>query len=285
MDRTNPDDLLPDEDLWRLLDWEPPAAHGAPSDHPVSTSPSAAWIPWAKGVVFDASFVLEVDRSRVTARREAQALYLCRLMRILECIPRDKQGIENADLTSLFRSAAAVAGLEAAGRGVEPEFTVREARELGYISSQEIDTWHPGMRSGTGTRIFWKLTLLGKRKADALGPPPDLAGTADHIGEEQEPPPEAGPQDEADATTEAQSPSGKAPARPEPSADAAAEGARPEHKPEWSKPFSKSQAARILRISTDNLDDYLRDNPGAVRRMTRQKWLFDRKYPLFSHLR
>ncbi len=54
--------------------------------------------------------------------------------------------------------------------------------------------------------------------------------------------------------------------------------------PNWSKPCSRTEAAASLGISTDNLNDYLADHPDAVVRVTRQKWQFDRNFPLFKSL-
>lgn len=54
--------------------------------------------------------------------------------------------------------------------------------------------------------------------------------------------------------------------------------------PNWSKPCSKTEASEVIGVSTDNINDYLRDNPAAVKKLTRQKWQFDKNFSMFCKL-
>jgi hypothetical protein len=134
--------------------------------------PSPEWIAWAKKVVLDASAFQGIKPYDSVARRQALAMYLCRLARIFECIPGDRNGLQGDDLLIMAVSGAAVAGIEQATKPYVVQDAFEAAKADGLLSGQEIDTWHRGMRSGTGMRTFYKLTLLGKRRVDALGAPP-----------------------------------------------------------------------------------------------------------------
>jgi hypothetical protein len=68
-----------------------------------------------------------------------------------------------------------------------------------------------------------------------------------------------------------------------PAGDGNAAPATPQ-KPNWSKSASKAGAAKFLKMSVDSLDDYLKQNPTTVRRISRQLWLFDKNADIFNHL-
>ena len=54
--------------------------------------------------------------------------------------------------------------------------------------------------------------------------------------------------------------------------------------PNWSTIMSKSNAARLLKMSVDKIDDHLKLHPEAIRQLTRESWQFDKNRPLFSRL-
>ncbi len=54
--------------------------------------------------------------------------------------------------------------------------------------------------------------------------------------------------------------------------------------PNWSKPCSKTEASSVTGCSTENINAYLKRNPHAVKKATRQKWVFDKNHPFFASL-
>lgn len=59
-------------------------------------------------------------------------------------------------------------------RGVSlyPQVCLDTALSNSLVRQDQVDVWHPGMRSGSGWRTFYRLTLLGKSKVDISDMPP-----------------------------------------------------------------------------------------------------------------
>jgi len=188
MDESEIDNLLPDEDLWLLLRWQPPCEYQNPPPYTEWACPTMAWVSWAKRVVLGRSVFDNVRLNDYYARRQALAVYICCLVRVHEFVSVERNGLQADDLTNMALSGVAVAGVDEAAQMHVVLDAFEMAKADGFLSGQEIDTWHRGMRSGTGMRTFYKLTLLGKRKADALGAPPAFDWSPRKVYEETHPP-------------------------------------------------------------------------------------------------
>ena len=169
--------LLPDDDLWHLLTGEPrsPLRQDCREDFV-----SLRWINWAKGIITDVSYI-PGDGQRngePFAMDDALVTYLCRLMRVLDCIAENAAPVrkEAKELQNLLLGAADIAGLpdRLKGRvhGVWDWRTLKRACDLGMVQAKEVDLWNFGMASGSGLTTLYGLTLLGRRKAEAGNPPP-----------------------------------------------------------------------------------------------------------------
>jgi hypothetical protein len=62
------------------------------------------------------------------------------------------------------------------------------------------------------------------------------------------------------------------------------QGCEADKKPNWSRVYSKKQAAAMIGISVADITTRQKINPQSVVEITREKWLFDRNDPLFMRL-
>ena len=172
---------LPDADLWTLIVGQPTPEFPGYNRYGPPISPR--WLAWAKGVVMNTSFVpahFNRDKKTGLARDKALALYLCRLIRVVDSLGDNQEfgRRDAAELENLLLGAADVASLDIELRrinesGPKRDHVLRDAIDAGWIQREEVDLWRPGMKSGSGMSAIYWLTFLGKRKADEIdGPPP-----------------------------------------------------------------------------------------------------------------
>jgi hypothetical protein len=70
-----------------------------------------------------------------------------------------------------------------------PKETILLAVQQRWVRQDQIDMWGPGMRSGSGWRTFYRLTLLGKSKVDISDmPPKDTEPTSPYVPRAQRTP-------------------------------------------------------------------------------------------------
>lgn len=276
--------MLPDEDFWMLLTGE-----YAQPDVGWGNTISPRWIEWAKRTIMDVSFVPPKGGSHIPSsleREDALAIYLCRLVRILDSMAaKPAPSRREADvLENLLLGAAHLASLEidlcrfnvSRPGGDHP---LRQAADAGMIRMEEVDLWHAGMPSGSGLTTFCTLTVLGKRKADELGPPPPYLWS-----EQDDLDAQAGDVEVPAAMEEHPDDPSVPPVKPAPTPPPAQPAVPGSPSPNWSRAMSKAKAASLAGVSVDKLDDYLHARPGAVIKISREVWKFDRNLPLFSGL-
>ena len=175
--------VMSDDELWQLIGWRPTSPYergpvlfpGSSNfwgwDSQIDNCPSQAWIDWAKREI------IQCDEDR--------ALYLCRLLRMLELFHRDGVSrtprVEMNFLCAAFVGGLAVAGKEEALDGTDQvDVTLALAEQRRLILIGKIDEWCPGMPSGSGWKRYVRSTLAGRRFVGSrdLAPPPSLANTS-----------------------------------------------------------------------------------------------------------
>lgn len=158
---------LSDDNVLELLNWRPDAPawraewmdlyEHAPADG--WELPSPAWIAWARTIL---QHPVDMDGQ----------IAIARILHVAETI--HPQGLERPRLRDALLALGHVHGREY----WPAEGLVDAASSSGVIRLERIERWHPGMRSGTGWRTFYRLTLHGKSliKAAAMPdpfPPPE----------------------------------------------------------------------------------------------------------------
>jgi hypothetical protein len=159
---------LTDKELWHILQVEP-AAEPLPWERDAKPVLGAAWIEWAKAEIL--SGVGAVSKSGI--HLEQCSVYLARLVRVLDIL--SEYGFDQANrhmkdgvvvYEEDYLNALLVNGLEAcdcsSGR---TEMALSLAKRDGFLTDREVDTWHPGMPSGSGMRTCYGLTFKGKNQA------------------------------------------------------------------------------------------------------------------------
>ena len=171
---------MSDEELWQLIGWRPTSpqerARAMYAWSPASSSardsvPSRIWIDWAKGEI------LRTDND--------QALYLCRLLRILELFHRDEPNL-TPRVEEDFLCAALTGGWAVSGQrglvddGRQSDVMVGWAQQRRLVHIEDIDEWNPGMASGSGWKRYVRLTVAGRRLVESgdLAPLPPLDNTS-----------------------------------------------------------------------------------------------------------
>jgi len=205
-----PDDtrkpVISDNDLWRLVGWEPtsPAERarilfpgsgvGFAASHEVDDRPDQAWIDWAKAEILSGP-----------GKRPPDDAYVCRLLRVMEMGGSGESWKEELQ-------AAVVSGLMVCSEGSPhtgrfsylASQAIRAAVSSGLVEERQVDTWRPGMVSGSGIRTIVRLTMAGRLlAARASDEPPVRGGAEAACGEDQGSDEAAGPSDIAEADAEA----------------------------------------------------------------------------------
>lgn len=190
----NWDDVhLPDDDLWLLL-----TGRSVPPQLEAGDKVSPKWVAWAKETIRDVSFVpARYERNAEgLGRDDALALYLCRLMRIVDVMAESagSPGRPSVELENLLSSAAEAAWLEVDLRRLEGNWEgtddiLRHACEAGLVQSVKAE----------GGPALYSLTLLGRRTADggSVRPPPfrwSVQRELDAVDADAAPPGSAEPQ-------------------------------------------------------------------------------------------
>jgi hypothetical protein len=154
-----PRPLIQDDELWQILNWHP---HRLCFSKLFENTPSPTWREWAKSEILKAT--------------PDQVLYLCRLLRLFEAIPRNtasnNAGVEPAILYAAFVSGYALCGVDRQFHYAEAAHTEAAKRHL--ILADDVDEWWPGMASGAGWKTYLRLTVAGRRMVTSLesAPPP-----------------------------------------------------------------------------------------------------------------
>ncbi len=161
---------LTDEELWHILQVEPPAKP-PPREPGGPTDPWRAWIEWAKIEVL--SGVGEIAPSR--DKMERCSVYLARLVRLLNDLAKSgiarATGLRREDGRTLYEEGYVKAllgnGWEACGYAAgRVENTLRLATQDGLLFANDYDDWRAGMASGSGVRTYYGLTFKGEKQAD-----------------------------------------------------------------------------------------------------------------------
>lgn len=177
---------MTDEDLWHILQVTPPA-NTSDWANSRSTPASRTWINWAKGEVL----------SGVEAKAHGNhlSLYFARFLRVMDAVVawRDYEVRERWNNYGYRRSLVKACLLNGfAACDIPPdsdEIAFIAAKDAGYILMEDADDWRPGMASGSGRRMYVKLTFAGKKRAEKASKMPAM--DQDSAPEEEMPPPQA----------------------------------------------------------------------------------------------
>lgn len=160
---------LTDQELWHILQVEP-GAKAMPWEKDAKPVPGTAWIEWAKTEIL--SGVGAVSKSGIHLDR--CSVYLARLVRVLNILTeygfaqakrhmKDGAAVYEED----YLNALLVNGLEACEcSSGKAEQALSLAKRDGFLTDRKVDTWHPGMPSGSGMRMCYGLTFKGKKQAE-----------------------------------------------------------------------------------------------------------------------
>jgi hypothetical protein len=140
--------------------------------------PGRTWIEWAKAEVLSGDGAL----SRSGLHVERCNVYLARLIRVLDVLAecgiaqvrryREDGGAmyEGRYLTSLLLNGSEACGCSSAST----QHSLWGATHDGFLTEQEVDDWHAGMRSGSGLRTYYGLTFKGKKQAEKASAMPPV---------------------------------------------------------------------------------------------------------------
>ena len=147
---------MTDEEFQVFLDWDrSPYAFA---------QLSAEWKAWAKTVIPNAKVGVGGE---AMIQRDDAVLYLCQVMQLFEGLHK---GIAEDVIRGKFVSGLVVSGFPPQK---DASFfflrALKDARDRGYTTSKEVDSWRPGMASGSGWESVCELTLAGQRLADSAG--------------------------------------------------------------------------------------------------------------------
>lgn len=168
---------LTDQDLWQIFQVEP-VAPSSVWERDRRPMPGRTWIEWAKAEVLSGDVAL----SRSGLHVERCNVYLARLIRVLDVLAecgiaqvrrhREDGGAmyEGSYLTSLLLNGSEACGCSSAST----QHSLWWATHDGFLTEQEVDDWHAGMRSGSGLRTYYGLTFKGKKQAEKASAMPPV---------------------------------------------------------------------------------------------------------------
>ena len=168
---------LTDQDFWHILQIAPPVPNPNRWEQDVTPVPGQAWFEWAKTEVLS---VGAASPSRV--QQPHSIVYLARLVRVLdvlaECgIDQDKMRRENgiAMYAETYLKELLNDGLAACDCSANNvEYTLLRARHDGLLTEHKCDDWHAGMKTGTGKRTYYSLSLSGKKQVEKVSVMPPV---------------------------------------------------------------------------------------------------------------
>jgi hypothetical protein len=188
---------ISDEELWEIIGWQPPSTQErgwsfsgtrATDKDDANDAPSPGWIEWAKA---------EIQSARKTyglLNSDTSVFYLCRLVRVLEVIKGDsvfpRKSFDDEHLRAVFTSGLAASGIDIE-RIVSQQFdyALSLAKQRGFVATEDVDEWRPGMASGSGWKRYIRLTVAGRLAASKKGnamPEPYPSDTASEPGGQQD---------------------------------------------------------------------------------------------------
>ena len=160
---------LTDQELWHILQVEPVAKSNPweQDDKPVLGDTG---IEWVKAEIL--SGVESVSKSG--GYLEGCKVYMARLVRVLDVLveygivqPRRRLADGTAIYEESYLNALLLNGLEASGCSSERrQNPLWLATQDGLLSGDNFDDWSPGMRTGSGWRMYYWLTFKGKKQAE-----------------------------------------------------------------------------------------------------------------------
>jgi len=166
---------LSNDEFWDILGWQPPALQRDTFlSRPVqpckeSGIPSSAWIDWAKNVI------QSMRGARLSFMSDTLVAYLCSLMYILDVLKKESPHVNkyvgDDHLRAMVMSGLAASGLDI--QDISPYFdnTLSLAKQRGFVVTEDVDEWRPGMASGSGWKTYFRLTVAGRLLAAKNGTP------------------------------------------------------------------------------------------------------------------
>jgi hypothetical protein len=172
---------LTDNELWHILQVEP-AAEPLPWERDAKPVPGTVWIEWAKTEILSGAGA--VSKSGIFL--EQCSVYLARLVRVLDILTEygfDQANRHMKDGVVVYEedylNTLLVNGLEACEcSSGKTEIAISLAKRDGFLVEREVDTWHPGMPSGSGMRTCYGLTFKGKNQAKKASVMPPVCEVA-----------------------------------------------------------------------------------------------------------
>jgi hypothetical protein len=111
---------------------------------------------------------------------EDGVLYLCQIMRVFERLYENQayDGITEGELHSKFFSGLILCRYPYPGHASVVFGQALRNAEDRFITSKNVENWHPEMASGTGWERYYKLTLAGELLADSANDEPEANGSS-----------------------------------------------------------------------------------------------------------